>query len=217
MLYNFHTHTIKNEGREILNFDSNKDLSSQFFSYGIHPKDTENKAFIENCLKRENCLAVGEIGLDKLISVPLEKQIEVFKKQINFSEKYKLPLILHCVKAWNEILAIKKELKPKQKWIFHGFSKTNIVEDVLKNGMYIGIGTRVLFDEKLQACLHKIPLNKILLETDDDEKNSILSVYEKVSEIKKLSLQELEIQIEENFRGIFENEELYTEKYRVKN
>jgi TatD DNase family protein len=208
MLYNFHTHHLKNEGIEILNFDSNKNLNSQFFSYGIHPKEVEKKVFVEDYLLQENCLAVGEIGLDKLISISLEKQINVFKEQIVFSEKYKLPVIIHCVKAWNEISAIKKELKPKQKWIFHGFSKTNLVKDVLKNEMYIGIGTRILFDEKLQECLHKIPLNKILLETDDDEKNSILSVYEKVSEIKKLSLQELEIQIEENFSRIFENEEL---------
>lgn len=203
MLYNFHTHFRKNEGTIILNYEDDLKVIESYFSIGIHPKDSENEEFNIQLLEHANCAALGEIGLDKLISVPLEQQIKIFKKQIILSEKYKLPVIMHCVKAWNEVLATKKELKPKQKWIFHGFSKTSLIDDVLKNDLFIGIGTRILFDEKLQECLAKIPLDKILLETDADEKNSILCVYEKVALIKNISLQALENQIEENFKSIF--------------
>jgi TatD DNase family protein len=203
MLCNFHTHLAKNEGIEILNFDSSVDFEYQFYSCGIHPKDSEKQIFNTNLLLNERCLALGEIGLDKTISAPIDKQIEVFKEQIVFSEKFKLPVILHCVKAWNEILILKKELKPKQKWIFHGFSKTNLVEEVLKNELVIGIGTRILFDEKLQSRLKQVPVNSILLETDSDEKNTLISVYQKVAELKNISLQKLEIEVARNFNKIF--------------
>lgn len=203
MLYNFHTHFRKKEGTEIFNLGDEIKMTETYFSIGIHPKDSEKEDFNELLLDQENCLAVGEIGLDKLISVPLEQQLKIFKNQISLSEKHELPVIIHCVKAWNELLATKKELKPKQKWIFHGFSKTSLIDEVLKNDLFIGIGTRILFDEKLQECLLKIPLDKILLETDADEKNSILCVYEKVALIKNISLQALENQIEDNFKSIF--------------
>lgn len=203
MLINFHTHKVKKEGIEVLNFDSEIDVKSNFYSYGIHPKDIEIETFNEEILKSKNCIAIGEIGLDKLISIPVEKQLETFKAQVLISEKNELPVIIHCVKAWNEILLVKKELAPKQKWIFHGFSKTNLISEVLRHDILIGIGTRLLFDEKLQNCLKEIPIQKILLETDSDEKNSILSVYQKVAELKNISLQELESQIEKNFNEIF--------------
>ncbi len=203
MLYNFHTHFVKKEGIEIINFDRELDVKSNYYSYGIHPKDIEKEIFNIELLKSENCIAVGEIGLDKLLPIPMQKQLEIFKEQIVISEKHELPVIIHCVKAWNEILIVQKELAPKQKWIFHGFSKTNLVSEVLKHDLLIGIGTRILFDEKLQNCLKEIPIQKILLETDSDEKTSILSVYQKVAEIKNISLQEIEKQIEENFRGTF--------------
>jgi TatD DNase family protein len=203
MLYNFHTHLAKNEGFEILNYENGIDLKNNYYSYGIHPKDSEKEEFNKEILFDKNCLALGEIGLDKLISVPLDKQIEVFSRQIEFSEKHQFPVIIHCVKAWNEIILVKKKLAPKQKWIFHGFSKTNLVEEVLKNDLIFGIGTRILFDEKLQSCLQQIPINSILLETDADEKNTLISVYQKVAELKNISLQKIKKQIEENFRGTF--------------
>ncbi len=203
MLYNFHTHFAKNEGFEILNYENGIELENNYYSYGIHPKDSEKEQFDKKFLFDKNCLALGEIGLDKLISIPLDKQIEIFRQQIEFSEKNQLPVIIHCVKAWNEILNVKNELVPRQKWIFHGFSKTNLMQEVLKNELIIGIGTRILFDQKLQSCLKKIPINCILLETDVDEKNTLISVYQKVAELKNISLQELEIEVAQNFNKIF--------------
>jgi TatD DNase family protein len=77
---------------------------------------------IEEKLKDENCFALGECGLDKITASDFELQKVVFKKQIQLSEKHQKPLIIHCVKAHQELIEIKKELKPKQVWIFHGFN-----------------------------------------------------------------------------------------------
>lgn len=203
MYFNFHTHILHEFGIEILDQDLENYSISNHYSMGIHPKDALMKVDLENEIQIANCLAIGECGLDKLVEVDFETQKAVFIQQIELSEKYNLPVILHCVKAWNEVLEIKKRLNPKQKWIFHGFRKTTLLDDILKNGLMIGIGTAILYDEKLQDCLKEIPLNRLLLETDMDDKHTILEVYEKVAEIKTLSLRDLEQEIEKNFKETF--------------
>ena len=154
-------------------------------------------------ISQPNCVAIGECGLDKNITIPIETQISLFKQQIAISEKFELPLIIHCVKSWNETLVIKKELKPNQPWIYHGFRKSNLVESVLDSGCYISIGTAIIYDQKLQQIIQNIPLEKIFLETDDDTSHSIQEVYEAVAKIKNISIDELSKQILENFSLVF--------------
>lgn len=201
MLLNFHTHYSKEPEGEIFNLDAAENHFETYFSYGIHPFSKQtilDEAFFLN----EKCLAVGEAGLDKLSDKPFSEQISLFKQHIYASEKYELPLIIHCVKAWNELKQLKKELKPKQTWIFHSFRKTSILDDSLLHGLYIGIGPAILYDEKLQKSLKTIPLNQLLLETDDKEID-INQVYEKVAEIKKIDFSALILAINNNFRKIF--------------
>jgi TatD DNase family protein len=132
----------------------------------------------------------------------MEIQLAVFKEQIALSEKLELPVIIHCVRAWNELKQVKIELKPKQIWIFHGFIKTRILNEVLENGFHISIGTAVLTNKKVQDILPAIPNNRLFLETDHS--NCLIStVYQKVSELKKLPLQELEEILENNFKRVF--------------
>ena len=186
MLTNFHKHFIRSEGIEILNLEHLKDEKNHLFSYGIHPKDSEKEIINEEILLSLNCLAIGEIGLDKLIDVAFDLQKRIFLQQVELSEKHELPVIIHCVKAWNEILEIKKELKPNQPWIYHGFRKSNLIESVLKSGCYISIGTAIIFDQKLQQSIQHIPLEKLFLETDNDTSYSIQEVYESVARLKNI-------------------------------
>ncbi len=206
MFVNIHTHFEQSDGIFILNGKPKNDLSA-LYSFGIHPYEAMKIEFNEGKFKTEvsqpNCVAIGECGLDKNISVPIETQISLFKQQIIFSEKHQLPLIIHCVKSWNEILIIKKELKPNQPWIYHGFRKSNLVENVLDSGCYISIGTAIIYDQKLQQAIQNIPLEKIFLETDDDTSHSIQEVYEAVAKIKNISIDELSKQILENFSLVF--------------
>jgi TatD DNase family protein len=204
-MFDCHTHQVKSSTNSIVN-SGLKELNSHFFSYGIHPYTVEKEKFdfkeAKKSTRHANCLAIGEIGLDKGIQVSLELQIKVFKEQIALSEEVGLPVIIHCVKAWNEIQQIKRELKPKQFWIFHGLSKASLLGEVIKEDLYISIGANILTNQKLQNALHLIPKEKLLIETDEAEVE-ISIIYQKVSEIKGISLQTLTKNIEQNFKNVF--------------
>lgn len=203
MFANFHTHQSKNSDFEIYNLNKDEKLSKTWYSIGVHPRDSMNQSLKDEFLRNVNCLSIGECGIDKLVEVPIDIQIKKFKEQILLSEKYQLPLIIHCVKAWNEIKDLKRKYKPNQTWIYHGFRKTSIFKEVLENDFYIGIGSAILFDERLQRALKQMPTNKLLLETDDDKNVTIEDIYEKVAEIKNLSLPDLQNEILTNFKTVF--------------
>lgn len=93
---------------------------------------------IEEKLQNQNCLAIGECGLDKRIEMPLEPQISVFEKQLALAEKFGKPVVIHCVAAFQEVIEIKKRLNVKVPMIIHGFSKNIQVADQLINaGFYL--------------------------------------------------------------------------------
>jgi TatD DNase family protein len=206
MLFDCHSHFNSLNHVTILNISGVNDAYVKCFSVGIHPwessKIEDNFLSIEHLAKGEKCIAIGEIGLDKVRGPDILIQKNVFEKQIEISEKLKLPVIIHCVKAWNELKVLKQKLNPIQVWIYHGFNKIGILEEVLESGLMISIGSSILSNVKLQMHLELIPNDKLLLETDDSQID-IFDIYKKVSEIKKISLSELEQIIEENFKRIF--------------
>jgi TatD DNase family protein len=147
-------------------------------------------------------LAVGEIGLDKLSGVNLDSQIQIFTRQIELSEEFQLPVIIHCVRAWNELKLLKRSLNPTQPWIYHGFSKKNILSEVLQEGIYVSFGHYLLNDFKILEASLDMPLDKIFFETDDKQVE-IEQIYSAFSKAKQITLQELkEIQFE-NFKRVF--------------
>lgn len=156
-----------------------------YYSIGIHPWKTElmNKADIDRAIdqikekiKNERIVAIGECGIDKLKGASLNVQSYIFSKQIGLSEKFNLPLIIHNVKATEEIIKIKKELKPKQLWIIHGFrGNKNLAEQILNQGIALSYGENY----NLEA-VRITPDNMLFFETDEsklyikDIKNNIV-------------------------------------------
>lgn len=206
MIIDIHSHNRNDNYLTIVNKSDSNVLESDCFSLGIHPwnssKIEDNFLNFENEISLIKCLAIGEIGLDKLKGPTIDVQKKVFLKQIEISEKYELPIILHCVKSWNEISEIKKLLNPIQSWIYHGFNKVGIINEVLKSDIYISIGSSIFTNIKLQKIVNLIPNDKLFLETDDSNLD-IFEIYKKVSEIKKIPLTELEQNIEQNFKRVF--------------
>jgi TatD DNase family protein len=206
-----HTHNLlpsKNTS-SIFNCYPSSILQIDLFSIGIHPWFLNNDTveteldIIEKKILEKNCLAIGECGLDKLIDVDFDLQIKVFKNQIALSEKYQKPLIIHCVKAYQEIIALKKELKPKQIWILHGFHKNEqIAKQLMQNEIKISIGAALLKSKKLQSLVSKIDLAFLFLETDNAA-ISIQEIYEKVATLKSVSIQEIQHKIYSNFNNVF--------------
>lgn len=203
MRFNFHVHEPKGNPVEIFNLENLTEKRLSYYSVGIHPFREVKHIDFEFLLHEANCLAIGECGLDKNSPVDFKHQEELFIQQVALSELYELPLIIHCVKAWNELSNIKKKLNPKQTWIFHGFRKTALLDDVLSSGLTIGIGPAILYDKKLQEAIKQIPAEKILTETDDQPHVDIEEIYQKIAELKGINLNQLEMQLEENFRRIF--------------
>jgi len=209
----FDVHTHKKSTQENVFSIENKypnalDFTTPF-SIGIHPwfvnEDKINEALlsVEEKLQEENCVALGECGLDRVSTTDFELQKFVFKKQIGLSENYQKPLIIHCVKAFQEIIEIKKEVKPKQIWILHGFHQNlQIAESLLKNRSILSFGAAIINNKKLQEVVLEIPLTSILLETDNAE-IEIQAIYQKVAEIRKIEVEELQQQIHQNFKNIF--------------
>jgi TatD DNase family protein len=206
MFTNCHTHFSSEPDFEIFQAESNAGLRC-FHSIGIHPWNAdllsvgEKMELLHSGLK-ENTLAIGECGLDGLKGPDFSIQIPVFEQQILLSEKVQLPLMIHCVKGWNELLQLRKKHKPVQPWIFHGFAKFGIVEQVVQSGMMISLGAAIIHHPKAIELVKNIPDKQLLLETDDKE-IEIKQVYERVSELKKISLQQLNELTTTNFKNTF--------------
>ena len=206
-----HTHQ-QNRVENVFTIENKYPTSVDFskpFSIGIHPwfikkESLKNELLlIEEKLQDINCFALGECGLDKISETDLTLQKIVFKKQLELSEKYKKPLLIHCVKAYQELIEIKKEMKPTQTWVLHGFHKNSqVAESLLKNGIILSFGAGIINRKKLQEVVFNIPLPSILLETDTAE-ISIEKVYQKMAAIKNISLEELKSEIKQNFKSIF--------------
>ena len=83
-------------------------------------------------------IAIGEAGFDKLRGPSPELQRKVFEEQVAISEELKKPVVIHCVRAWDELLAVHKKLKPKMPWLIHGFrGNTELAAQLLSKGMYL--------------------------------------------------------------------------------
>ena len=205
MLINLHTHQKKEFGLEIMHA---KEVLTSPFSYGIAPFEVNQFLFNETICTHKNCLAIGEIGLDKTIQLNINEQIKLFKKQLIYAEKLNLPVIIHCVKAYNELIQIKREIQPNQPWIIHGFRKTNLLQPLLKEDFYVSVGTAIMYDLKLQAIIKTIPNNRLFLETDNDLNFNIEEVYQKVASLKEISLLALKTIISNNFKTVFKKWEI---------
>jgi TatD DNase family protein len=149
-------------------------------------------------------IAIGECGLDKIQGPSLAQQIIVFKKHIEWSEKTLKPIIIHCVKAFNELLEIKNQFQPKQAWIIHGFySKDEILKKLLHNGCHVSLGTNLLTKvEKLSNYLQIIPINRLFFESDESEV-PVSEIYRVAAKILHIDLVHLRQQIWQNFTNSF--------------
>lgn len=140
----------------------------QLYSVGVHPWDADKfnaevSATLEKAAGLPYVVAIGECGIDLVHKeVPLFRQMEVFKFQIDLSEKVGKPLIVHDVKAHDIIVGLRRDLKPKQPWIIHGFrGKPPVARMLMKAGCLLSFGEK--FNPE---TVRLIEPDKILIETD---------------------------------------------------
>jgi TatD DNase family protein len=207
---NIHSHKRNSEHLIILNVSENIDWhEGKFFSFGIHPWDidkieleTDIKILDELC-KSKKIIAVGEIGIDRAIQIPVETQTEVFIKQLIIANQYNMPVIIHCVKAWSDLLSLKKSIKVNTPWIFHGFTgNLQTAHQLIQNGMYLSFGLKLIQSQKLQETFKQLPIHSIFLETDDSDA-IIEDIYQKAAELYDICIEELKTKMYQNFIKVF--------------
>ena len=200
IFFDFHHHK-SNNSYGIYNLDLGENFSEGNFSVGIHPKDIdgnwqENLEKVKEISQQQNCVAIGECGLDALINIDENLQKKIFEAQILWANEINKPMIIHCVKRFQELIPFQKLAKVPL--IIHGFNKKKaIADEMLKHGFYLSFGKSVLHSVSLQAIVKDFPLEKMFLETDDADFD-IAELYQKVAELKEISLGKLQKQISNN-------------------
>lgn len=215
--FNLHTHSNSNQPDvvELVNQYPHEfiDLIATY-SIGIHPwfiveeRVESDFAIIESKLKEPGCLAVGECGLDKRIDIPFALQEAVFECQLLLAEQYQKPVVIHCVGAFQELIAIKKRLKISVPFLIHGYSKNEpIAKELIANGCYISFGKYLLRMPQLQSVFCAIPNDRFFLETDTDEQ-TIQEVYDLAAQYKGLSVAQIKALVNTNFKTVFESQQI---------
>ncbi|WP_438963227.1 TatD family hydrolase [Winogradskyella sp.] len=195
-----------------------------FLMMGLHPTHVkenfkEELAHVEEMLSKRKFYAVGEIGIDLYWDKStLDIQIEAFRHQINLAKKYKLPIVIHCRESFDEIFNVLEQEKSDDLFgIFHCFTGTiEQAHKAISYNMKLGIGGVVTFKNgKIDQFINQIDLKHIVLETDApylapkpyrgkrNESSYIIKVLEKMSELYKMSTQDIASITTENSKTVF--------------
>jgi len=181
-----------------------------FYSVGLHPwhiKSYEENdkllQMVEDALEFDHVIFVGECGLDKKTETDFQEQIRVFKVQAFMAEEFEYPMIVHCVKAYNEVVEIHKSMKPALPWILHGYNGSpELTEQLSKRNFLFSFG-QSLFNKKSKAVssFKQLPLEKIFIETDEFD-GTVEKIYNQAAKIKRITVDELKKAVWENFDRI---------------
>lgn len=214
MFLDIHTHQTKQEQGAVA--IQSISLSESTFlampktkpiSIGIHPwygkleELEKNMKYLNVLARQKNVKLIGECGLDKLKGEIMESQLKILETQISLAEELQKPVILHCVKAFDELIALRKRLQPTVPMIIHGFNKKHeMAHQLVNQGFYLSFGAAVLQSTEVALALEKTDA-PFFLETDEAEID-IKEIYTKVAEIKKISVDELKDVIFANWKKL---------------
>ena len=202
--FDFHHHDADRKSG-IYNLKFNEEIPENFFSAGIHPNALSDGLekqllWLQEIAVAENCVAIGECGLDGLIDVDEKLQQKAFLAQIEIANSVKKPLIIHCVKRFSQLLKFRKMSKVPM--IVHGFNKRKTIgDDLLKNGLCLSFGKSVLYNVNLQDFVKHLPIEKLFLETDSAD-FEIKELYQKVADLKNMRLEDLSKKIKNNLQNL---------------
>jgi TatD DNase family protein len=187
-------------------------------AFGLYPTDAETiseKDLKENLsfIEKNNPIAIGEVGLDLYYGKKLKKQKEVLKILIDLAKKLKIPIIIHSRKAERETIKLLENNKA-EKVVLHCFcGNAELTKKAVELGYYFSVPTSITRNKTFKKLVKRVPIEKILTETDApflspylekrNEPSFIKETIEKISRIKKTPEKEIEKQIYENYKKIF--------------
>ena len=210
----FHNHSQWHEDNEVLEIvsihgDQQKD--AKFYSYGYHPWWTmENLTQFQLEVMRQKyltdpaCLGLGEFGLDNLKGISVENQEAIFIQQLEIANEVNAPVVIHCVRAFDRLLRIRKEYG-KTDWVIHGFVRNKILaKQVLDAGIYISLAPHLENNTTFNETLKFLPLERIFLETDSDFSLQIQSRYAIFAALRNVDVSVLKTIIYNNFAKFYQ-------------
>jgi TatD DNase family protein len=191
---------------------------------GLHPcsvkADWEQElATIKAAHQQNKIYAIGEIGIDLYWDKTfLTEQVEAFRQQINWAKSLKLPIVIHCRDAFNEVYEVlQQEHDENLRGIFHCFSgNLEQAKQVIDLGFYLGIGGVVTYKNAgLDKVVSEIDLKHIVLETDSpyltpvpfrgkpNESSYLIYIAQKVADLHQTGVEEVAFITTQNSRQVF--------------
>ncbi|MBO5809564.1 MAG: TatD family hydrolase [Bacteroidales bacterium] len=191
---------------------------------GLHPEGVKEDykrhlSVIEKEMERQCWVGVGEIGLDLYWDKTFEKQqVEVLREQLSWAKHLHLPVSLHTREAFDLMFKVlEHEQDGNLKGVFHCFNGTKEQADIaISLGFHLGLGGVITYKNcDVKSFLNEIPLNKILLETDDpylppvpyrgkrNEISYMTEVAKKIAEVKQIDIKEVAESTSYNARQLF--------------
>ncbi|CAZ96484.1 MULTISPECIES: TatD family hydrolase [Zobellia] len=197
---------------------------SVFLMMGLHPTHVkesykEELRHVEEMLAQRKFYAVGEIGIDLYWDKTfIKEQQEAFRTQIQLAKKYKLPIVIHCRDAFDEVFEVLESEKGDGLYgVFHCFTgNLEQAQKAISYNMMLGIGGVVTFKNgKIDTFLAEIPLKNIVLETDSpylapvpyrgkrNESAYLMQVVEKLADLYGLPVETVAELTTENSKRVF--------------
>ena len=174
-----------------------QDAGGHLFSAGLHPWDVTGQddaqlLALKELLALPQVVAVGECGFDTLKGPSHELQEQAFVRQVELSECAGKPVILHVVRDFDSVVRLRRQLKPRQQWLIHGFrGGPEQLGQLMSHGILVSFGMRFNPDS-----IRAVPMDRLFLETDGS--TVIKSVVEAASAVLNVPASRLEGQIADN-------------------
>jgi TatD DNase family protein len=190
MILDIHTHNAQTHAQTIE-------------TVGIHPWHANFGDIAEVERLASLVDAVGEIGLDYACDVSREEQTTVFRAQLTLAERLEKPVVLHCVRAFEDVMKIVGNYH-LEAVIFHGFiGSTEQAQRAVNQGYYLSFGERTFRSIKSIEALRTTPLSQLFIESDEST-TPIEEIYAKIAELRGVEVSELLKATEANFKRIFQ-------------
>jgi TatD DNase family protein len=209
----FHTHKMRHDDRddivEIVSVHPGKGHPHRFYTIGYHPwwidqpLSTEQHQKLSVELVKPDCLALGEVGLDNLKGPPIGIQMDILRSQLPLAVAHNKPVIIHCVRAFDQLIQIKKEFPSIKRWCIHGYGRHAILaRQLVDQGFYLSLMPG-LPEEKYAELLNNVPLERIFLETDSMPDCSIDQIYSSIAALINMEVSDLCRRMNENAQTFF--------------